>query len=77
MIRQLGNLFVLDTNRTTYAFQILPSGHLEHLYYGERISIDSEAEAAVLAEKRLSLPGNTVLLFETPGGIFLILVRWN
>ena len=60
MIRRLGNVFVLDTPNTTYAFGVIPSGQLEHLYYGESISIDSEEEAAVLAEKRLSLPGNAV-----------------
>ncbi len=60
MIRRLGNVFVLDTPNTTYAFSVIPSGQLEHLYYGEKIRIDSEEEAAVLAEKRLSLPGNAV-----------------
>ena len=60
MIRRLGNVFVLDTPNTTYAFSVIPSGQLEHLYYGEKIAIDSEEEAAVLAEKRLSLPGNSV-----------------
>ena len=60
MIRRIGNVFVLDTPNTTYAFGVIPSGQLEHLYYGEKISIDSEEEAAVLAEKRLCLPGNTV-----------------
>ena len=55
MIRRLGNVFVLDTPNTTYAFGVIPSGHLEHLYYGERISIDTEEETFVLAEKRLSL----------------------
>ena len=37
MIRQLDNLFVLDTKNTTYAFHILETGHLEHLYYGKKI----------------------------------------
>ena len=60
MIRQIGNLFVLDTANTTYAFQILPSGHLEHLYYGSRIIIRSEEDVTVLAEKRQCLPGNAV-----------------
>lgn len=60
MIRRLGNVFVLDTPNTTYAFGVIPSGQLEHLYYGERIRIDSEEEAVVLAEKRLCLPGNTI-----------------
>ena len=59
MIRQIENLFVLDTANTTYAFQVLPSGHLEHLYYGQIIQIDSD-DVAVLAEKRTCLPGNAV-----------------
>lgn len=60
MIRQIGNLFVLDTVTTTYAFQVLPSGHLEHLYYGKKIRIQTEADAVVLTEKKVCLPGNTV-----------------
>ena len=60
MIRQLGNLFVLDTKTTTYAFQMLPSGHLEHLYYGNKINLQAEEDAVVLAEKRLCLAGNAV-----------------
>ena len=60
MIRQIGNLFVLDTANTTYAFQILPSGHLEHLYYGTKINIRGEEDVTVLAEKHQCLPGNAV-----------------
>ena len=60
MIRRLGNVFVLDTPNTTYAFRVIPSGQLEHLYYGEKITIDSEEEAQVLVEKLLCPPGNTV-----------------
>ena len=48
MIRQLGNVFVLDTKSTTYVFQVLPSGHLEHLHYGKRIHLQSEEDAVVL-----------------------------
>ncbi len=60
MIRRLGNVFVLDTPNTTYAFQVIPSGQLEHLYYGERIALETEEDALCLGEKRISLPGNTV-----------------
>ena len=60
MIRRLGNVFVLDTPNTTYAFGIIPSGQMEHLYYGERIILDSEEEAVVLMEKRACPPGNAV-----------------
>ena len=34
MIRKIKNVFMLGTPKTTYIFQVLPSGHLEHLYYG-------------------------------------------
>ena len=60
MIRQLGNLFVLDTANTTYAFHALPSGHLEHLYYGQKIRIDAEEDVIALTEKHQCLPGNSV-----------------
>ena len=75
MIRKLGNVFVLDTPNTTYAFGVIPSGQLEHLYYGERIQIDSEEEAVCLAEKRLSLPGNTVCYSSEYKDISLEVIR--
>lgn len=59
MIRQLGDLFVLDTNNTTYCFSILKTGQLEHLYYGEKLYIDTESDAEVLKEKHAFAPGNT------------------
>ena len=60
MIRRLDSVFVLHTPNTTYAFKVLSSGHLEHLYYGEKIEIESEKEAEVLVEKRACLSGNAV-----------------
>ena len=75
MIRRLGNVFVLDTPNTTYAFSVIPSGQLEHLYYGEKIAIDSEEEAAVLAEKRLCLPGNSVSYSEEHKHVSLEVIR--
>ncbi len=60
MIRRLGNGFVLDTELTTYVFSVLPSGHLEHVYYGKKIHIKDEKEIAVLSEKRVCLAGNAV-----------------
>ena len=60
MIRRLGNVFILDTPNTSYVWGILPTGHVEHMYYGEKIQIDSEEEAVALREKYLCTPGNTV-----------------
>lgn len=59
MIRQFDQVFVLDTNNTTYAFRVLESGQLEHLYYGKKIRIDGVEDAELLAEKHAFAPGNT------------------
>ena len=59
MIRQLDKVFVLDTENTTYAFHVLESGHLEHLYYGEKIDIREASDAAPLIEKQAFAPGNS------------------
>ena len=60
MIRAIENkLFVLDTDRTTYAFRVLPTGQLEHLYYGAKIRIDEDS--AGLEERHAFPPGTTCL----------------
>ena len=59
MIRQLKNVFVLDTKHTTYAFQVLESGHLEHLYYGKKLRIEEAEDVKSLAEKQAFPPGNS------------------
>ena len=59
MIRQIGNVFVLDTENTTYSFRLMDSGHLEHLYYGERIEITVESDADPLIEKQAFCPGSS------------------
>ena len=40
-VKDEGRLFILDTGKTTYAFRVMDTGHLEHLYYGRKIRIDS------------------------------------
>ena len=59
MIRQLENVFVLDTKNTTYCFQVLESGHLEHLYYGKKLRISCASDVRSLAEKQAFPPGNS------------------
>ncbi len=59
MIRQFNRCFVLDTAHTTYCFRALPSGHLEHLHYGRRITVTAEQDVEALAEKHVFMPGNT------------------
>ena len=51
--------FALDTQRTSYAFRILDTGHPEQLYYGTRIPIE-EPSLDALGEKRAFPTGNSV-----------------
>ncbi len=62
MIRRSKDLFILETKNTTYCFRIMPSGHLEHLYYGKRIKLDAGMEP--LIEKHRFL-GGTELAYST------------
>ncbi|MBR5740963.1 MAG: alpha-galactosidase [Firmicutes bacterium] len=65
MIRIIKNeYFILDTKRSTYAFRVLPTGQLEHLYYGWTLSFPEDDEEAVralsaLTEKHAFQPGNS------------------
>lgn len=59
MIKQVNQGFILHTRKTTYAFRVMQSGHLEHLYYGRRIAVEDENTLEALREKRLFVPGNT------------------
>nr|MCR5581248.1 alpha-galactosidase [Pseudobutyrivibrio sp.] len=57
MIKADGKVFYLNTKNTTYAFRVMETGQLEHMYYGRLIHAD---EPSVLMEKRAFAPGNTV-----------------
>ena len=58
MIRHIyDNAWVLDTPNTTYAFHALPTGQLEHLYYGRHIRIpEGEGALDALTESMPMLP---------------------
>jgi alpha-galactosidase len=56
MITSENGVFTLNTDNTTYAFRVMESGHLEHLYYGRRV----HASESVMMEKHAFAPGNTV-----------------
>lgn len=63
MIRKLEDktiAFILDTNNTTYAFSVTPSGHLEHIYYGNFMPISSFEELNAVREKREFELGNVI-----------------
>ncbi|MEE8836307.1 MAG: alpha-galactosidase [Eubacteriales bacterium] len=67
MIRLCENTAVLATPETVYMFRVLPTGQLEHLYYGPRC-LDAESEsdseilmdAEALGERKEFAPGNAI-----------------
>ena len=61
MIKALDKKFVLETKDTTYAFDIMETGHLRHLYYGKKLDFsDSLSEFEVIVPKREFGPGATI-----------------
>ena len=56
MIKTFDNVFVLETAETTYAFQIMDTGHLEHLYYGRKIPMTRDV-AQALSVKHVNMNG--------------------
>lgn len=75
MITILGEkepLFVLDTEHTTYAMKVMPSGHIEHLHYGRKIHLDSEDG---LTEHQEFPAGNTAVPSKEYGNFTLEDIR--
>ncbi|MFZ2539936.1 MAG: alpha-galactosidase [Oscillospiraceae bacterium] len=62
MITVKENLFRLDTTNTTYLFRTTKFGHLEHIYYGARLSTVESADT--LSQKRTILIGSSVIYDE-------------
>lgn len=56
MIIKNNNAFILNTKHTTYAFRVMETGHLEHLYYGRKITL---SDTFAVEEKHAFSPGNT------------------
>ena len=59
MIQRYNQCFVLSTANTSYCFNVMETGHLQHLHYGRKITIKTEEDAAALVEKHAFAPGNT------------------
>ena len=59
MIKRFENLFVLETAASSYVFRVLESGHLEHLYYGKKLTIERADDAELLCLTRAFPPGNS------------------
>lgn len=56
MIQTENQVYVLTTAHTTYAFRVTETKHLEHLYYGRKITVKNPD---ALVEKHAFAPGNT------------------
>ena len=59
MIRKENDVFILDTQSTTYCFRVMETGHLEHLYYGRRLRLPKGTGTEALIEKMEFVPGNS------------------
>lgn len=57
MIEIRDGFYALHTLHTTYAFRVMETGQLEHLYYGRKISL---GDGSSLVEKHAFAPGNTI-----------------
>lgn len=61
IVKDTNPWFFLQTAHSTYGMRVMETGHLEHLYYGERITVDEEEPASCmpLVIQRAFAPGNT------------------
>jgi len=65
MITLSGDYIVLETRGTTYAMKVLPSGHIEHLYYGRRLNTGGNPSVLeALSEKHAFPIGNAATVSE-------------
>ena len=59
MIKKLENekAYLLSTENTSYAFRVMTTGQIEHLYYGKKVSLSN---VTAFSEKQLFAPGNSI-----------------
>lgn len=58
MIHNEKDLFALETRDNSYCFRVMPSGHLEHLYYGKKINLSQGFEP--LLQKTAFIGGSQI-----------------
>ena len=61
MIEHVDNIFLLQTDNTTYAFKVLSSGLLEHMYYGDGITLPSSKYLNKYADLRYEEAKNKLI----------------
>lgn len=60
MIKVKDNVFILETDNTSYIISLLPTGHIEHVYYGERVEIINN-DISALQNKCVNINGSSIL----------------
>ena len=58
--------FLLETAHTTYAFCVDPAGNLQHLYYGEKLSLGDSWQKALEALKMRIFNPNGCSIIQDP-----------
>lgn len=64
MIIEKNNTFQLHTMNTSYVFRVTPKGHLEHLYYGPRITMMEDSEAADIITMKHACPMGYTIAYD-------------
>ena len=59
MITEKEGIFYLNTKNTTYVFGVTKFKHLEHIYYGTKVT--SEVEIGAIRHKHTAQTGTTVM----------------
>lgn len=69
MIHTENGIFELHTKNTSYIFRVTKTGHLEHLHYGRRITLDSQDSALALFEQH-EFPGGNLNAYDEENKTF-------
>jgi alpha-galactosidase len=84
MISFNDNVFRLQTDNTDYLFRITKFGHLEHVYYGAKLSTDNEQltskDIEALAPKRTAQAGGSVVLYDREDSLYsldTVCLEWS
>lgn len=70
IVREEQGFYILETANTTYAFALMETGHLEHLYYGRKISMTGNALLA-LRQKTVNINGSAIVYSSEHGNVGL------
>ena len=70
MIHIVNNTYILSTRHSAYAFRVMETGHLEHLYYGPslgdsaQLSEEALLHSAEALEERREFPAGNMISYD-------------